>query len=93
MKTKRNHVKGKNEIEELDENIFLHSKKLEKMLLDHNRLKLPEIGWQKNGHKIHLTLSDNPWNCECPMLLFVNAILNQGIMQGKQPRDAQPYVF
>ena len=74
-----NYILGQNKLTEIDEHLFQHCNKLENLALDHNQLTTVLIEWQKYGHKIHLTLSHNLWNCECPMLIFINAVLNEGI--------------
>ena len=54
------------------------SPKLEHLVIDHNKLTVPLIEWQKYGNNVHLSLAENPWHCDCPMLLFINSILNEG---------------
>ena len=76
-----NYILGQNKLTEIDEHLFQHCTKLENLALDHNQLTTVLIEWQKYGHKIHLTLSHNLWNCECPMLIFINAVLNEGIFK------------
>ena len=76
-----NSILGQNKLTEIDEHLFQHCSKLENLALDHNQLTTVLIEWQKYGHKIHLTLSHNLWNCECPMLIFINAVLNEGIFK------------
>ena len=70
---------GQNKLKSLDENLFKHCSKLENLALDHNQLSEVLIEWQKFGHKVHLSLSHNLWNCECPMLKFINSVLNEGM--------------
>ena len=76
-----NYILGQNKLTEIDEHLFQHCTKLENLALDHKQLTTVLIEWQKYGHKIHLTLSHNLWNCECPMLIFINAVLNEGIFE------------
>ena len=73
-----NPKKGKNHLEEIDTELLHKSRKLEHMVIDHNKLTVPLVEWQKYGNNVHLSLAENPWHCDCPMLIFINSILNEG---------------
>jgi len=68
---------GQNKLTELDPHLFEHCTKLETLALDHNQLTVTLMEWQKYGQKVHLTLSHNLWSCDCHMLKFINAVLNE----------------
>ena len=65
-------------MEEIDSELFHKSPKLEHLVIDHNKLTVPLVEWQKYGNNVHLSLAENPWHCDCPMLIFINSILNEG---------------
>ena len=69
---------GKNHLEEIDSELLHKSPKLEHLVIDHNKLTVPLTEWQKYGTNVHLSLAENPWHCDCPMLIFINSILNEG---------------
>ena len=76
---------GKNHLEEIDSELLHKSSKLEHLVIDHNKLTVPLIEWQKYGTNVHLSLAENPWHCDCPMLIFINSILNEGWFSKKWP--------